>query len=728
MKYFSLDSVLASFEANKAKISDGFWGIMAISLSLDCEIIPCKQYNLDCNKIASILENWFSIRETCKIYNMSSSWYVVYSNSWIEHLSLFFKKNQKPNIFDVICWMYQCHAFEDTPTSSELLSLFIKDTSMQLDKLNSVFDITPKDYNFSDSKFSHTSKIQRIEQNYGTIENNSAIKSNGSYLVAEAGSFQRAPFIQTLYASTENFKCLMVTNSAPDVYYPDNFSDNSKTHNDIAPLQVIYYGAPGTGKSHQTDSLVDDDPLNKFHQRTTFHPDSDYSSFVGCYKPSKENGELTYKFVPQVFLKSYVEAWKNQNKPYYLIIEEINRGNCAQIFGDIFQLLDRREDGFSKYHISTDTDIAAYLREDAFANVSAEDIPSVQGINIEQILNGEIMQLPSNMHIYATMNTSDQSLFPIDSAFKRRWEWEYIPIKQPKDGKFRDWKIVTNDGVAYDWWAFLTAVNSRIFDTTQSEDKKMGYWFTKADAQKNISQKKFIGKVLFYLWNDVFKDYIRTENTIFKVFKDTDKKETEEYTFTDFFSSVGVTERIHRLMFTLGVRREDLYEPSNDKDEDEPAEATGEKYNSWKSKHQEYWDQLQQMLEATNIPKAENVSYYAAYYLLPVFGNPNLTLAFFHYTHKGRNKVCVGLRWEKAEDVSVWDKIAELKDEASEKLGLPMEIWNEERANSMVIKLENLNFKDAESTDKSLLWLAEQGEAIYEFFQPRLVQGDEAAD
>ncbi len=329
------------------------------------------------------------------------------------------------------------------------------------------------------------------------------------------------------------------------------------------PLQVIYYGAPGTGKSHQTDELVKYDTENKFHQRTTFHPDSDYSSFVGCYKPSKEDNELTYKFVAQAFLKAYVDAWKNPTHPYYLIIEEINRGNCAQIFGDIFQLLDRRDDGFSKYHITTDTDIETYLRDEAFRDFSADALPIISGINTEQIVNGEIMQLPSNLHIYATMNTSDQSLFPIDSAFKRRWEWEYKPIEQPDDPQFRDWKIVTDDGAAYDWWNFLNAVNDRIFETTHSEDKKMGYWFTKADARKRISQKKFIGKVLFYLWNDIFKDYARTESTVFKVFTDKEKKDTEEYTFTDFFRSEGVTERIHRLMLTLDVEREDLNDTSS---------------------------------------------------------------------------------------------------------------------------------------------------------------------
>lgn len=340
---------------------------------------------------------------------------------------------------------------------------------------------------------------------------------------------------------------------------PDPESESTKAMADIPQLnrlQVIYYGAPGTGKSHQTDKLVEKDKANKMHQRVTFHPDSDYSSFVGCYKPSKENGELTYKFVPQAFLKAYVAAWKNLDNPYYLIIEEINRGNCAQVFGDVFQLLDRRSDGFSKYHISTDTDIAAYLRDEAFAGIGEGERPMVPGIDTAQIFRGDIMQLPSNLHIYATMNTSDQSLFPIDSAFKRRWDWEYKPIERPADAEYRGWKIVTADGAAYDWWEFLSKVNDRIFDATQSEDKKMGYWFCKADSQKRITQDAFVGKVLFYLWNDVFKDYVRTDSTVFKVFTDVDKNETEEYTFTDFFRSEGVPDRIHRIMATLGVERE----------------------------------------------------------------------------------------------------------------------------------------------------------------------------
>lgn len=382
--------------------------------------------------------------------------------------------------------------------------------------------------------------------------------------VAIIGVSETADNTDSKYSYT--FEKLLVYRNSAFAKWASDYFDSVSTmtssacsfahDSDLESLQIIYYGAPGTGKSHQTDKIVTDFPDR--HIRTIFHPDSDYSSFVGCYKPTQDDDnehEILYKFIPQPFIEAYVEAWHDISKPFFLIIEEINRGNCAQIFGDIFQLLDRDSDrgGISKYAITPDSDLRKFLAKE-FAKDEYIDVP-------DDIRSGRHMRLPGNLYILATMNTSDQSLFPIDSAFKRRWDWEYKPIEQPKDARFCGWKIVTDDGAAYDWWSFLTAVNDRIFDTTQSEDKKMGYWFTKADAQKRISQKKFIGKVLFYLWNDIFKDYARTENTVFKVDKDNERKETEEYTFTDFFRSEGVTDRIHRLMFTLGIKREEWQEP-----------------------------------------------------------------------------------------------------------------------------------------------------------------------
>lgn len=280
------------------------------------------------------------------------------------------------------------------------------------------------------------------------------------------------------------------------------FSAQLKRHKINAPIQQILFGAPGTGKSHTLNSYANITEQNSI--RTTFHPDSDYSTFVGCYKPTKdeESGEITYDFTPQAFTNAYVAAWKNAPTPFFLIIEEVNRGNCAQIFGDIFQLLDRDEYGYSSYKTTPDQDLANYIRKQ-FAYTDIDD---------EEVKSGKKMQLPPNLYIWATMNTSDQSLFPIDSAFKRRWDWRYIPIDYTDRGHY----IACGD-TQYSWADFLQKVNDRVESVTQSEDKKLGYWFMGNGAeQKEITIDRFVSKVIFYLWNDVFKDFGKSGNTIFK--------------------------------------------------------------------------------------------------------------------------------------------------------------------------------------------------------------------
>lgn len=311
------------------------------------------------------------------------------------------------------------------------------------------------------------------------------------------------------------------------------FADETKPkYSPILSLQQIYYGAPGTGKSKAIKDLT----FGESVIRTTFHPDSDYASFVGTYKPITEEvvlrdcygkkviddetkevvkeERIAYKFIPQAFLEAYVEAWKilGSGKKQYLIIEEINRGNCAQIFGDLFQLLDRNKYGFSDYPIVADKDMQKYLEKE-FAGweiTNKDKINQLYGeanmVNL--IMKGERLVLPSNLYIWATMNTSDQSLFPIDSAFKRRWDWKYVPIREGRDKKTNallNWYINTGDK-QYNWWSFISKVNKLIGSLTNSEDKKLGYFFCKA-KDGEIDADLFVSKVIFYLWNDVFKDY-----------------------------------------------------------------------------------------------------------------------------------------------------------------------------------------------------------------------------
>lgn len=373
------------------------------------------------------------------------------------------------------------------------------------------------------------------------------------------------------------------------------------------PLQVIFFGAPGTGKSH----AIDDNPIIKAlpkdnKVRTMFYPESDYASFVGCYKPVMEkplsagkkmpvgqpvdtcqlrkehqddtdsvpdNGrylplylfshsdclnleddvktrreEITYKFTPQAFTKAYIQAWKeyfsasvgNTPNKVYLIIEEINRGNCAQIFGNLFQLLDRDDHFFSKYAIDAEYDLSKFLK-DELKNKSGDKLIDVFSSNSdfiswatnndkESIVKGETLCLPPNFYIVASMNTSDQGLFPMDSAFKRRWQWHYIPIKNEGKGhRIVLDKIVgvstdlTNTGqgvtlpLEYDWWSFLEKVNSLIEGANSSSDKKLGYWFVKpaVSGSKEIDIETFTCKVISYLWNDVFKNVPEGDLNIF---------------------------------------------------------------------------------------------------------------------------------------------------------------------------------------------------------------------
>lgn len=348
--------------------------------------------------------------------------------------------------------------------------------------------------------------------------------------------------------------------------------ENADNNNDDKqlPLQQITYGAPGTGKSHG----IKKETAGKSVIRTTFHPDSDYSTFVGAYKPVMEDSEvqvvpvvlnngasfdqnkgtfkekrITYKFVKQAFLKAYLGAWKkyvdsdDAVEPQFLVIEEINRGNCAQIFGDLFQLLDRNEENnFSSYPIDADTDLQKEIakafseeKEDGVENpykltndIEIDGVVEDYTSNYDSTLSkdvkeGRVLLLPPNLYIWATMNTSDQSLFPIDSAFKRRWAWDYVKIT---DGK-KSWTIQGAD-YSCDWWKFIQEINKKIATATSSDDKKLGYYFCKAKNNTTcIDEKLFVSKVIFYLWNDVFKD---NDNSIFKV-----TESSGEPSFDDFY-------------------------------------------------------------------------------------------------------------------------------------------------------------------------------------------------
>ena len=391
-----------------------------------------------------------------------------------------------------------------------------------------------------------------------TIENNSedyfgVYKSN-------LGEYYLYFIPRPLY---ENFIKMFVS-IAPNVSVQTS-TDRLNRKNAI--LQQIFYGAPGTGKSHTIEEETKEEDVI----RITFHPDTDYSTFVGAYKPTTSllpicdelgqpmkigtttlhKEQIVYEFVAQSFLQAYVNAWEKYDKgdKQFLVIEEINRGNCAQIFGDLFQLLDRNDYGFSDYPIKADADMKRQLQK-AFAGLVVAQKDNINALYkgkdiVSQVLSGDILLLPNNLYIWATMNTSDQSLFPIDSAFKRRWDWTYMPISDAE----KNW-IIEVDGNNYDWWQFLEKINEKIGSTTNSEDKKLGYFFCKAQNGV-ISAKTFVGKVIFYLWNDVFKDYEFGD----AIFNDEDGS---KLSFDKFYTSEGnnskvVEKKVALFLKNLGI-------------------------------------------------------------------------------------------------------------------------------------------------------------------------------
>lgn len=262
----------------------------------------------------------------------------------------------------------------------------------------------------------------------------------------------------------------------------------------------IFFGPPGTGKSFQVKALTENKIIKSHIFRVTFYEDYSYYDFVGQYKPiiikdferfiseSRDlNGErkpmpiISYDFIPGILIKSYIQALQTPQETVYLIIEEINRGNCSAIFGDIFQLLDRDENG-SKYPIEKSKELYDFLKNHKINDISAT------------------LSLPHNLKIIATMNTSDQSLFPIDSAFKRRWQQEYCKI----DYNCSNLKNVKIAGTNVLWLNFIKKVNEKIINLLSNEDKQIGHWFVQP-YNDQITEEDFKNKVIAYLFYDVFK-------------------------------------------------------------------------------------------------------------------------------------------------------------------------------------------------------------------------------
>lgn len=315
----------------------------------------------------------------------------------------------------------------------------------------------------------------------------------------------------------------------------NNINNNNETLtvNNMASSNEFYnkiiFGPTGTGKSTLCDTYIKDNNIqNEDLFRITFFDEYSYYDFFGQYKPivlrsadkfiniSKIDGDLkipehiiTYQFVPGIFFNALLKAKDNQsknNEKVVLLIEEINRGNCSSIFGDILQLLDRDNNGDSSYKLSLSSDLKRYLI-DMQLDIKYDKRTVPNGITeqnaysvIDNIIKEGKFSIPSNLIIIGTMNTSDQSLFPIDSAFKRRWDMQYCHINYKENSL----KTITLENTNILWVDILKKINEKILEKTKSEDKQIGQWFIKP-VNNLITENDFKNKVISYLFFDVFK-------------------------------------------------------------------------------------------------------------------------------------------------------------------------------------------------------------------------------
>lgn len=297
-------------------------------------------------------------------------------------------------------------------------------------------------------------------------------------------------------------------------------------------MQIIYYGAPGTGKSHLVNELISENNLEDSSVfRTTFHPEYTHNDFVGQLLPkvtkTEETSTITYEFSKGVFTKALEKAYEDTSKVVFLIIEEMSRGDCASIFGDIFQLLDREtsgvERGYSKYFISND--------------ILSKDILAIYDDKV---------RLPPNLYLFGTVNSCDQNVFVMDTAFKRRFDWLYISTKpKPEGGPYVNNPIIKyyvegNIEKSIKWVNLYGILNKFISDTRflgLGEDKQIGQFFIEFDVRltDNDVKNKIKNKLLNYLWSDVES---LNYNSDIKIF------ESQITSFTDLYDAFETDKQI----------------------------------------------------------------------------------------------------------------------------------------------------------------------------------------
>jgi 5-methylcytosine-specific restriction enzyme B len=317
----------------------------------------------------------------------------------------------------------------------------------------------------------------------------------------------------------------------------------------VKPLQKILFGSPGTGKSYQIRAIATDqlgialDETTKTLAntvKTVFHPEYTYADFMGKLLPQSQSGNIIYKFYPGHFLqilgKAYQGLMQKNNEHYLLVIDELNRGNASAIFGTVFQLLDRESDYWSSYEVDlSDLELMGLFKEMEYTPTFTEqsitlrnnngyqifqdffkerekslNASNIEGARLAGLLKRGKISIPPNLSILATINTSDESIYYLDSAFKRRWDWEYVEAPSGSANPpelIKSVELILEDGDTLNWSHCIVGMNDFILSNAQAirrvEDKQIGWWFIKPENGK-ISLQQVKDKLMFYLWDNVF--------------------------------------------------------------------------------------------------------------------------------------------------------------------------------------------------------------------------------
>ena len=489
-------NTIKSHKSDKG-IDNGFLGFLFIikSASKIQPVTAHSKLSFSSSDVSRELSECFSFIDVSPVDHLES---LLLSEDYIYQIKNKFLHGSRVDGNSIALLCMNNNLFPQELAASDFFDLFTLKFGLTRDQIDEWFDIEEIDscnISYSSSEVNYRDKIDTIipefeSGNSLSLDNkNNLVKKkagdwgSSSYLQKFKPTTAAGDFVAVIHSSLlEEF--ISTISSSPEVLTP-TVSTSSPFH---LGFNKIYYGAPGTGKSHKIDAITT--PENSV--RTVFHPETQHNDFVGCLKPSMKEDDIVYSFRPGPLSLALVKASKNYNEATYLIIEEINRGAAAAIFGDLFLLLDR-ENGRSRYTIDiSDPDMKSYLER--YAPNTLDE-------------NGKLF-IPSNLSLMATMNSSDQAVMPMDSAFKRRWEFEYIPLVSdvyPQGNLF----INTLSGkITISWKSFSTIINKILADSQHiPEDRLLGPWFLseKEMIDEPTANKSLASKVLMYLFDDVLR-------------------------------------------------------------------------------------------------------------------------------------------------------------------------------------------------------------------------------